>query len=433
MARLKILADGKSEQAQAPARGKLFEKLMALVLRHFGYDIVRNPNVNYAGMELDIEGKAMLTQIPIYAECKCHETDLSAPDLQAFLGKYITRWFKDNRCQGLFIALPGINSHARGFYRENCEQNPQFTFKIIEEEQVLTALHASNIVADPIVFAKAIDQSIGTPGDLLILYTDKGCFGIQYIIPVGDTTANSLAVFDAKGNSIASSETIDYLIQLYPELQDFNQLSIDSAIPLEKTTMKTDIDQIAEVRGSSSYFEYQFPASAEHFVGRESILQELDSFAFEVIEKKTSSRGVVFEANSGWGKSSVVLASVARLRKRGHFAVAIDSRTASTSQFILRAVDYALNNSNVTENLSAQDHKWSTITGFDGAVDALVKIGRTLESNRKLLFIFLDQFENIFFLVDALSRIRDLFIKVTDAQTNIVFGFSWKTDLVGFY
>ena len=61
------------------------------------------------------------------------------------------------------------------------------------------------------------------------------------------------------------------------------------------------------------------------------------------MNKNISSRGILFEANSGWGKSSVVLAVVNRLQEMGHFAIAIDSRSASSSQFILRVVDHAIN------------------------------------------------------------------------------------------
>ena len=431
MGRLKILASGNSPQAQAQARGALFEKLMTLVLRHYGYQLDENPNVNYAGMEIDIDGKATLTEVPLYAECKCHETDISAPRLQAFFGKYMTRWLKDKQSQGLFIALPGVNSHAKGFYRDNCEDNPEFTLRLLEEAEVLTAMYESQILASPDSFPRAIDQELGTPGDCLVLYTDKGCFWVQYVIPVGSGIANSIVVFDAMGNPITSSETIDYLTQVYPELEDFDNLSINSDTGTRELPANQDTDQIVEVRGSSACFEYQFPASPKYFVGREVALEGLDSFVTEVIEKATSARGIVFEANSGWGKSSVVLASVDRLQRNGHFAVAIDSRTASTSQFILRAVDYALNNSDLADGLPASDDQERAITGFDGAVDSLVKLGRTLEADRRVLFIFFDQFENMFFLLDALSRIRDLFVKVVDAQTNIVFGFSWKADLVG--
>jgi len=125
MGKLKILATGKSQQAQAQARGKLFQDLMAEVLRHHGYSIDRIANVNYAGMEIDIEGRAIATGIPLYAECKCYDTEVDSPKLQAFCGKYIALWLRDKRSQGLFIAIPGINSHAKGFYRDNFESRSE--------------------------------------------------------------------------------------------------------------------------------------------------------------------------------------------------------------------------------------------------------------------------------------------------------------------
>ena len=384
MGRLRILASGKTKQAQAEARGKLFEELMTKVLRHYGYKIDDIPSVNYAGMEIDIEGKAIITNIPIYAECKCHETDVTSPKLQEFFGKYMTRWLRDKRCQGLFIALPGLNSHAKGFYRENCEQNQEISVRLIEEEQVLTAMYETDLVSRPSVFEDAIPANVGTPGDNLVLYTDQGCFAIQFVIPPSVGVPTSIALFDGTGNPITSSETVDFLTQLFPELGDFSVLLIGSEIGIEDTTTKQDSEQIVEVRGSASCFEYQFPASPEYFVGREAVLCELDSFVTEVVQRTTSSRGIVFEANSGWGKSSVVLASVARLRNAGHFAVAIDSRTASTSQFILQAVNYALNTPHGTNGLPAEEESSSVISGFNGVVDALETVGKALEGQGKV-------------------------------------------------
>src|SRR5690349_12976216 len=129
-------------------RGKLFEKLMAEVLRHYGYSIDHHiTNVNYAGMEIDIEGRHLVTGIPLYAECECYETEMvDAPKLQAFYGKYMAKWLKEKRSHGLFIALPGINSHAQGFYREYCELSSEVTFRLSEEEQVLNAIFHTETV-----------------------------------------------------------------------------------------------------------------------------------------------------------------------------------------------------------------------------------------------------------------------------------------------
>jgi Restriction endonuclease len=106
MGKLKILASGNSPQTQAQMRGKLFEKLMAEVLRHYGYSIDHHiTNVNYAGMEIDIEGRHLVTGIPLYAECKGYETEMvDAPKLQAFYGKYMAKWLKEKRLLNILLA-----------------------------------------------------------------------------------------------------------------------------------------------------------------------------------------------------------------------------------------------------------------------------------------------------------------------------------------
>ncbi len=428
MGQLKIVAIGNSPQSKAQARGKLFEKLMTDVLRHYGYKIERIPSVNYAGMEIDIEGKAIATGIPLYAECKCYDGEVDSPRLQEFFGKYMARWLKDKKCQGLFIALPGINSYAKGYYRENCE-GPEITVRLYEEPQILEALFETKVITNQHAISKLFTNDIGRPGDWILLYTDKGFFWLQYVILPGAGIPRAIAIFDGMGNVISDRATLDFLAQLYPELDDFEKITIGGA--LHPTSQSQDLEEIVEVRGSSSCFEYQFPASPEYFVGRSTVLAELDTFTAKVIKKETSSRGILFEANSGWGKSSVVLASINRLEKMGHFAVAIDSRSATSSQFILRVVEYSLNKFQVCGGLLPETEKSITITGFDGAKSALLNVGRVLEQDNKVLFIFMDQFENVFFLPETLKRITDLLLKVCDAQTNIVLGFSWKTDLIG--
>jgi hypothetical protein len=429
MGKLKILAGGNSSQAKAQGRGKLFERVMADVLRHYGYAIERIPSVNYAGMEIDIEGKAIVTEIPLYAECKCYETEVDSPKLQEFFGKYMSLWLDDQRCQGLFIALPGINSHAKGFYRERCESKSQITMRLLEEEAVINVILNSGSVTEPKNLAQHISKDVGTAGDWLLLYTDKGLFWVQYVVSPGKGIPDSIAVFDAHANPLRDKATLEYLIQLYPELDDFEKIDIQNPVVSQAPNMLQDAEEIVEVRGSSECFEYQFPASPQYFVGRYAVFENLNSYVNKVIRRETSSRGLLFEANSGWGKSSTVLASVARLRDMGHYAFAIDSRSASSSQFILRVADYVFKKLNDTKS-TGETLKNTTISGFEGLINTLLEIGTQLERERKVLFIFLDQFENVFFLPDSLRRIRDLFLKISDAQTNIILGFSWKTDLI---
>ncbi|MHA1971619.1 MAG: AAA-associated domain-containing protein [Candidatus Hodarchaeales archaeon] len=427
MDKLRIVAQGNSDKAQANARGKLFEKIVAEVLRHYGYEIDQNnTNITQAGMEIDIDGKAKITGIPLYAECKCYTSDVNSNKLQTFFGKYMTRWFKDRRCQGLFVALPGINSHAKGFYRENCTENNQITLKLLQESDVLSALIETRQAIGPNEVEKLIAPEIGSAGDKILICSDQGFFWLQYVIPIGAGIATKIKLFDSLGNQIIDRNTQDYLSKLIPEISEFEIIAdpIDTRQSIEYETT----DQVVELRGSSTCFEYQFPASPDFFVGRDDMFENIQDYIDRVIDDQTSSRGILFEANSGWGKSSLVLAMVERITRNGHYALAIDSRSASSSQFILKTVQH------VIEKFGDFDGALTNkpiVGGFDGAVKALLEIGHALKNKNKLLFIFLDQFENIFYLLDLLVKIAQLSLKITDERTNIVIGFSWKTDLIG--
>ena len=226
MGKLRILASGGSPQAQAEARGKLFEKLMADVLRHYGYSIDQISNVNYAGMEIDIQGRAIATGIPLYAECKCLGTEVDSAKFQAFYGKYISRWWKDKRCQGLFIAIPDINSHAKGFYRENCEHNTETTLILLNEDKVLDAVLGTVAPVRPEEIVRSFPEALGSPGDWLLLYTEKGLFWAFYVIPRGSGIASGLALFDKDGSPVSDRSTHDYLKGICPELKDLAEVAI---------------------------------------------------------------------------------------------------------------------------------------------------------------------------------------------------------------
>lgn len=429
MARLRIVASGETESGRSQARGKLFEKIVAEVMRRHGYEIDEyRTNVTHAGMEIDIEGKTTMTGIPVYCECKCYSSDIGVEKLQTFYGKYMTQWFKNNKAQGLFIALPGINSHAMGFYKENCEANDQITVRLLQEPDVLDALVKSKLVISDNEIAMKVENTAGIPGDSVLICSDKGFFWLQYIVPIGSGLASKIQIFDSLGHPITDQPTIDYLAALVSEVKEFEMVLVQQEIERSSAKQREDIDEIVELRGSSSCFEYQFPASPEYFIGRNSLLDSIDKYIIEIINNNTSSRGILFEANSGWGKSSLVLTTIARAKKNGHYAVAIDSRSASSSQFIMKAVQYILTK---FESFNGYLSKQLIVTGFDGAVQSLIEVDKTLKSQGKLLFIFFDQFENIFYLHDVLTKITQLCLKISDNCSNIILGFSWKTDLVG--
>jgi len=429
MGRLKILGHGRSSQARARSRNKLFEAMMIQVLHHYGYSVDRILHADTAEMEIDIAGVHNATGSPLFADCNFYETAVSVSRLQAFYGKYMARWHKDKRCHGLLIALPGIDLSARAFYREHIEGNSQVTAILYEEGEVLKAISGIPEGLSPDTAAKCIPRNMGKPGECFLLYTEKGVFWVQPITSQGKRTPNRIAIFNHSGIPVLNRSILGYLTKLYPELDDFDNITVGGTAVLQPGLFQ-DADEIVEIRGGSGCFEYQFPSPPEYFVGRRSLLKELDSFAAELINKETPHRGIVFEAPSGLGKSSVVLASVARLLKMGHFAVAIDSRTASSSRFLDRIIDYTLKKFGDFGGILTETDFSKSATGLDSAVQAIFDIGQILESHSKLLFIFFDQFENIFLFPDVLKPIKDLFLKICEKQTNLILCFSWNKDLI---
>lgn len=412
MDRLKILSQGLTDQARANARGKLFEQVTAEVLRHHGYEIdSHRTNVMYAGMEIDIEGRARIAGVPLYAECKCYASDIDCEKLQTFYGKYMTRWFKNGKCHGLFVAIPGINSPAMGFYRENCEGNSQVTVRLLQETEVLDALIKGGLVVGPQIIQQKVARDHGSSGDRILVCSDKGFFWLQYIVPLGSGLATRISIFDSLGHMINDQSTIDYLEDLFPEIAQFELIKEGEEDIQYRDATGQPTDEVVELRGSSACFEYQFPASPEFFVGRKDLLQWIVDYAGEIVHNTTSIRGILFEAHSGWGKSSAVLATLARLRDMGHYALAFDSRSASSSKFLLKVVQ------NVLDRFGDFDGRLMEspiVSGFDGALQALIKVGNALKRDNKALFLFFDQFENIFYLPDFLTRIAQLILKIAD-------------------
>jgi len=429
MGKLRIFASGRSQHIRAQTRGKLFAEMMTQVLNHDGYRVDRILHSDSVQMEIDVQGKHRKTGFPFYAVCRFSETPIPERDLQAFFGRYMIKWHTDRRCHGLFIVLPGLDGAAIKFYREHIKSNTHVTTFLYNEDDALKAMSQMPGQVSPDQIAGRIHPDIGKPGEGILLYTEKGMFWVYPIISHGEKTPDKIALIDGKGELISDRSIIGYLAKLDPAIANFDNISSDKTGPLQPGLFQ-DADPIVEVNGSTSCFEYQFPASPQFFVGRKSIFSVLDSFSDHVIHKQSTHRGIVFEGPAGWGKSSMVLASVEHFQNMGHFAVAVDCRTASSSMFIPRVIEYTVEKFGDLNGRIVETDQKKKISEFGSAVRLILDTGQILESQNKLLFIFFDQFENILFLPNVLNQINNLFLKIVEKQTNIILGFTWDKDLI---
>jgi hypothetical protein len=429
MRNLKIFAAGRSQHTRSQARGKLFAKMMTQVLNHNGYRVDRILHSDSVLMEIDVQGKHRKTGFPFYAACRFSETPMPERDLQAFFGRYMIKWHTDRRCHGLFIVLPYLDRAAIRFYREHIKSNTHVTTFLYDEDDALKAMSQMPGHMSPDQIAGRIAPDVGKPDEGILFYTEKGMFWVYPIISHGKKTPDKIALFDGKGELISDLSIISYLAKLDPAIANLDNISSDKTGPLQPGLFQ-DADPIVEVNGSSSCFEYQFPASPRFFVGRKSIFSTIDSFSDQVIHNQTTHRGIVFEGPAGWGKSSMVLASVEHLQKMGHLAIAVDCRTASSSMFIPRVIEYTVEKFGDFDGRIVETDQKMKISELGSAVRMILDLGQIFESQNKLLFIFFDQFENVLFLPDSLNQIKDLFLKIVEKQTNIILGFTWDKGLI---
>jgi hypothetical protein len=421
--RLKILVTDRTDAAAYRDRGELFESIITEILSINGYRIDGIRHADPHLMELDIEGKHLETGSPLYAVCRYSETAVSERDLQAVYGRYMIRWHENNQCHGFFIVLPGFDEAAGKFYRQHIKNNEHVTTFLYEESDVLKA------ISEMPELDNRIPSDKGEPGESILFYTKKGMFWIMPIAAHGKNLPDKIAFFDGKGAPISDRSIIDFLVKLDPSLAEFSHILTDKTVLLQ-AGLFPDEDPVVEVSGSDKCFEYPFPASPKCFVGRKSFFNILDTLTHQVLGHQTADRGIVIDAPLAWGKSSMVLASVAHVQKKGHFAVAVDCRTASSSTFLSCVMDYAaLRFGDYYGSSHPEDPKKST-PPFGDASHWILDVGRKLESVNKLMFIFFDQFEHVFFLPGVLRRIKDFFLKILDKQTNIVMGFSWDSGFV---
>jgi hypothetical protein len=429
LGRLKILVSDKTDAAVNRHRGKLFESIMTDILSKDGYSVDDIHHTDPHLTELDIDGKHVETGFPIYAACRYSETFVSERDLQAFYGRYMVRWHEDNQCRGLFIVLPGLDEAAGIFFREHIKNNEHVTVFLYEENDVLKAISEMPGHVGPGQLADRIPPDKGETGESILLYTKRGMFWARPITSCGKNAPDKIALFDVRGAPVSDRSVIAFLGNLCPALSDFDCIQVDKTVLLQ-AGLFPDADPVVEVSGSSKCFEYQFPASPKYFVGRKFFLDILDTLSHQVLHHQTKERGIVIEAPMGWGKSSMVLASVARAQKNGHLAVAVDCRTASSSTFVPRVITHAALKSEELDGINRQKDQKKSTPAFGDAVRWILNIGQGLESCGKLIFIFFDQFEHVFFLPDVLRQIKDLFLNIFNKQTNIVMGFSWGKGLI---
>lgn len=404
-----ILASDESDTASRNKRGALFESFVASLLNTYGYNEPTRERLNVTadGIELDVEAIHGLTTHRAIAECKAYSSPVAANMLGTFHSKLITGRYADPDLQGFFVAIPRLT--GPGQEQANLIEANDPRFRCLTARGIYESLlERGSVVPCPL--------DIDLKSDDAVVISEDGIYAACIELDPGTRTPAQVHVWGSTGNVPERTKELlqaeDYC-KVAP-VQDARQPWVATpAAPSEPAPL------IVQVTGSESDFEYQLPTSPKFFVGRKNVVQAMEKAVAEHV-------GVlVLNAQSGWGKSSTALRLKALASDHNGYALVVDSRTASSRRFVTEALSRAAQEAALAGVLQLPpDASWASLpSSLRTLSDAVWNAGP--------LIVFFDQFENVFRDEGLTREFRDLALSVKETAGNLMVGFAWKTDLVG--
>ncbi|MGW2993101.1 nSTAND1 domain-containing NTPase [Streptomyces sp. NPDC001193] len=411
-----ILAEGETPSATANARGHLFEKFIAKVLERLGYEEPRTENLNVTsdGIEIDVVALHRLTRRQAIVECKAYSSPVPAKELVAFYGKLNTERLvqDDSNLDGFFFALP--RTTQQGAEKAHAIEAKDSHFRYLNADATSRVAHQAGLTSPPPEQLRSLIVS-----DPAIIVTEYGIYSCLKSLDPDTRTTAEIVVWAQVGQVPAVA--LDLV-----KHSDFaggasvRDARAQAAAPAQ-TSHRADGAFIVEVRGSESDFEYQLPASPKYFIGRRKVISEIE----EILLRGSSV--VVVNAQSGWGKSSLALRMKESARKLGGLCIVFDTRTASSQEYVARALRKVATHAEENGMLELPaEASWASLAS---SLDTL-KAAKWWPGAGPVV-VFFDQFENIFNDELLTREFRNLALGVHELGSPISVGFAWKTDLVG--
>ncbi|RMB83704.1 restriction endonuclease [Streptomyces shenzhenensis] len=406
-----VLADGSSTSDVSNKRGHLFEAFIAKLLATQGYGEPRpeNLNVTSEGIELDVEARHTVTGEQLICECKAYSSNIRAPLVTSFLGKFALARADDDRMHGLFVGIPRLTPEAKE--KSDAAQKKLPGFRYLGSFEICELLEAADILP-------RWSDGPSIRSDPTVVITEHGIIAAACELDSDSRRAQRWVIW-SKNGSVPAPVIRLVERELAKGLPVAALGDRGAVVPVKVPSVPT----VIEVQGSSSDFEYQLPAAPAFFVGRKTVSKSL----LDKMVNRTAGGSVVINAKSGWGKSSLALQIQGEVQKAGGVALVVDTRTAERPEFVSAAMERVVRRAVEDGVIELSE---------DAAFSTLQSIIETLKAakwrNPKApVFVGFDQFENVFRDPDLTREFRDLALLVREVSAPLTISFSWKTDLVG--
>ena len=411
------------DEKNTSKKGNYFENLVNNIFSQQRYEI--DGNINVTGQEFDlICTHKDRNNEKILIECKAKQS-LATSDLNLFNFKVSD----NNFTHGIFIYNRNFEHQAGGTLVDKWKQDERYkNLSFWNGKKVIELLVESKQIKK-----FEFDNETFQLTKVILFFSYDGF----YYIPLFSSTTQPMyfSIYNAKTLGIVhESDTIDIIKRYVKDTEqlDFYKINTTDNDDKKILTVNAEMETIAEVIGSQSWHDYK-PASLKYFIGRDEFTKKIMDLFKSIATKTTKHRVFYIAGKSGWGKSSLLVALKEKLSNKFHrnkyFAYVVDSRSANSQSFISLAFSSMLKKANEGKFIPDELSSISIPSYFDilgsKEIDVLKKY---LNDNNKLLILVFDQFEDIFRKERILKSFFKLLTDVNSHQSNIVLGFSWKSE-----
>lgn len=406
-------------------KGAFLENIAEQVLRKQSYKITER--IRFTGMEIDLLGTHKPSGDAVYIECKFHENAVGANVLDLMVGQSFRR--KLSRL-ALFSASP-LSKDAKGTLEE-LKADERVSFSFYGPKELLDAITDANLApAIPRDVPANISHAtlfIHPEHDYVWLFQEQQDGRPSRILVYTDGNVQNSELDDIR-RLLDKNEVLEGL-----PLAIYQSRRRSGAAPDgPKGTPPAEV--VSRVSTAENLIDYR-PCRPSDFVGRVDLQKEIWDFLKHVRDQSTTTRIIALVGASGYGKSSLVTKLAERFRNKKwrskYFLFPIDVRSARGPLFIAEALLAAIRAAGEAGFLVASDDLQVEDVDDVLAGKSITRLLQQLKSERKVLVIFFDQFEEAFTkdeLFPVFRSFRRFALDVDARKENLVLGFSWRTGI----
>jgi len=394
-------------------KGKLFEDFVCKLLKSLGYTDIEG-RVKQNGLEYDFKASHALNGIYLVGEAKAWKKKVDGQVITSFSGKMIPFWQKQENTLGLFITTSELTPDAEDYLRSIKGSN---NLQVISSSNIFGYLkkHLLLPTFDEISeFTRSESNLI--PSKTRLVVSDKGEFYIQFLSTSDKIFASHYCILDKNYNFKNDVDLNKVLSRKWTELNEIEFLpSIKKKVSIQASKPIYKIEK-SKILYSDWYFDYKLPVSPEDFIGRQDLLGKFEQF---IKDRGVKHNQLIYQivSRSGVGKSSA-LVKISDSYKNENIVITKDVREIKSKLDFEYFLQQIIAETNVAFDLKCQDFNRKYIESIDG---------KLLETQKKL-FIFLDQFESLFFHEEIYDSFLDLFKECFQLTKNVIFVIARKND-----